>query len=107
MLTMITLAVVGILILVITTFIKEWLRRKTEKYYVRTKGNADGGDVIYHEDHESLTFYFDRVAQIIYVPSDRKWEEQMPEWARARKTDIVERIKIRMGENWEVKDKTD
>jgi hypothetical protein len=93
----------GALLLAVAVMIvlgKESLRRRTEGYYVKTKGNADGGDVIYHEDGQSLTFYFDRRARTIHVPHDQLWEERMPEWARARKIEIVDRIKARLGSNW-------
>ena len=94
-------------VIVVTPLIREWLRRKREGFYVNTKGNADGGEVIYHEDGKSLTFYFDRGARRIYIPSNRKWEEGMPEWARARKVEIVERVRKRMGNNWTFEDRTE
>jgi hypothetical protein len=86
--------------------VKEWIRRKREGYYVRTRGNAEGGDVIYDEDGKSLIFYFDRGARTIYIPSDRKWEE-MPEWAKSRKLEIVKRIEKRMGKDWVFEEKVD
>jgi hypothetical protein len=105
---MVVLTVVFLLLIVILmVLIKEWLRRKREGFYVNTKGNADGGDVIYYEGEKSLTFYFDRIAYTVYVPSNRKWEEDMPEWARVRKSEIIERIRTRLGQNWKVVDKSD
>jgi hypothetical protein len=92
-------------LVVLMPLVKEYLRRKKDGFYIRTRGNADGGDLTYHENGELLTFYFDRVSRIIYVPSDSKWEEVMPEWARARKVDIVEKIIGRMGKDWSVRDK--
>jgi hypothetical protein len=90
-----------------TPLIREWLRRKREGFYVHTKGNADGGDVIYHEDGKALTFYFVRGARTIYVPSNRKWEEGMPEWAKGRRVEIVERVRKRMGNNWTFEDRSE
>ncbi len=34
---------------------------------------------------------------LVYVPSDREWYEQMPEWARARKVEILSRMKEELG----------
>jgi hypothetical protein len=92
---------------VATPLLREWLRRKREGFYVNTKGNADGGDVIYNEDGKSLTFYFDRGARTIHIPSNRKWEEAMPEWAKGRKVEILERVRKRMGNNWTFEDSSE
>jgi hypothetical protein len=100
--------ITGVIIAGLVVFmplVKEYMRRKKDGFYIRTRGNADGGDLTYHEHGELLTFYFDRVSRIIYVPSDNKWEEVMPKWAQARKGDIVEKILGRMGRNWSVRDK--
>jgi len=96
-----------LVIMLVIPFIREGLRRKREGFYVNTKGNADGGSFIYYENEKSLTFYFDRISHIVYVPSNRKWEEKMPEWARGRKIEIVERIAKRMGKHWKFKDKNE
>jgi hypothetical protein len=96
-----------LVMMLVIPFIREALRRKREGFYVNTRGNADGGDVIYHEDEKSLTFYFDRLSHIVYVPSNRKWEEEMPEWAKRRKIEIVERITKRMGKHWKFIEKNE
>lgn len=93
-------------LVVAVPLMKEWIRRKREGFHVRTRGSAEGGDVIYDEDGKSLIFYFDRSTRRIYIPSDRKWEE-MPEWAKARKVEIVNRIAKRMGKNWAFEEKVD
>jgi len=94
-------------VVILIVFTKEWLRRKREGFFVNTKGNADGGDLIYHEGQRSLTFYFDRPARTVYVPSNKRWGREMPEWARIRKSEIVDRIKRRLGQSWRVEDKAD
>ena len=105
---MLVLTVIILLaIVILVVLLREWVRRKSEGFYVNTKGNADGGDVIYHEGGKSLTFYFDRVGHTVYVPSERKWDDDMPDWARARKSEISERIRTRLGQNWTVVDKPD
>jgi len=102
------LGVVVLVGLIVTVpFIREWTRRKREGFYVRTSGSAEGGDVIYDEGGKSLTFYFDRGARRIYIPSDRNWDERMPEWARGRKIEILERISKRMGKHWAFEEKVD
>ena len=101
-------ALSGIIVVILITVIfvmREWLRRRREGYYVVTKGNADGGDLVYHEADRSLTFYFDRGTRTVYVPSNRKWEEQMPEWAKARKLEILENIRKRLGRTWKLEEK--
>jgi len=94
-----------LVIMLLIPLIRERSRRKREGFYVNTKGNADGGDVIYHENEKSLTFYFDRVSHIVHVPSNRKWEEEMPEWAKGRKIEILGRITKRMGKQWKYRDR--
>ena len=94
-------------IIVLVLFIRERLRRKREGFYITTKGNADGGDVIYHEGDKSLTFYFDRTGRTVYVPSNRKWEGEMPDWAKRRKMEIIERVAKRMGKGWKCQDETE
>jgi len=96
-------ALVGLILAV--PFVREWTRRKNEGFYVKTTGNAEGGDVIYDEGGKSLTFYFDRGARRIYVPSDHNWDASMPEWARGRKIEILERISKRMGREWGFEEK--
>ena len=81
-------------------FIKEKLRRRRDGFYIETKGNADGGDMIYHEAENALTFYFDRRERMIYIPSDQKWDDHMPDWARTRRAEILENIRQKRGSTW-------
>jgi len=104
------LFLVGVLVAAMMIFIpivKERLRRRREGFHVTTRGNAEGGDVTYSEERKSITFYFDRTARTVYVPSSKKWEQEMPEWARIRRTQIMERIQARLGQNWKFVDKAD
>ena len=100
-------AVLALLLVLAIVLGKEQLRRRREGFYVETKGNADGGDLIYHEGDRSLTFYFDRPARTIYVPADTTWAVKMPDWARSRKSAIVHNIQSRLGASWRFEDKTD
>jgi hypothetical protein len=87
-----------VLTLIILTFvIRERVRRKREGYYVQTHGGAEDGYVLYNEDGKTLRLYFSRSKDTIYVPSDVKWKEIMPNWARERKLQIMGRIKKHVG----------
>jgi hypothetical protein len=87
-----------IITLVIMIFvIRERLRRKREGYYVHTYGGAEDGYVSYDEDGKTLRLYFSRSKDTIYVPSDVKWKEIMPDWARDRKLEIMGRIRKHVG----------
>ena len=88
----------GILALIITTLvIRERVRRTREGYYVQTHGGAEDGYVLYNEDGKTLRLYFSRPKDTIYVPSDLKWKEIMPSWARERKVEIMGRIRKHVG----------
>ncbi len=41
--------------------------------------------------------YFNRLEDIIYIPSAGMWKEVMPDWARERREEILTRIKERVG----------
>jgi hypothetical protein len=87
-----------ILALIITTYIiREKVRRKQEGYYVHTHGGAEDGYVLYNEGGKTLRLYFSRTKDTIYVPSDAKWKEIMPSWARERKGEIMGRIGKHVG----------
>jgi hypothetical protein len=74
--------IVSLIVIAVIFAMREWLRRKREGFYVSTKGNAEGGDLVYHEGERSLTFYFDRGTRTVHIPSNRKWDEQIPEETR-------------------------
>lgn len=86
-------AVIGIAILVV----KERLRRIKEGYYVYKRGGAEDGILVYDEGGKTLSLYFSRKKNTIYVPSDTKWRELMPEWAKEKKGLIMLRVKQRIG----------
>ena len=73
------------------------MRRNREGYYVYKRGGADDGTLIYNEEGKILQFYFNRTNDTIYVPSDFKWKEMMPKWAKERKDEIVSRIEKQIG----------
>lgn len=86
--------VVATLVLIILgAIIKEQWRRRREGYFVYLRGGAEAGSVTYNEGGKLLDLYFDRLKRIVYVPSDAKWKSVMPDWAKARKVEIMKRIK--------------
>jgi hypothetical protein len=82
---------------ILTFIVRERVRRKKEGYYVQTHGGAEGGYVLYNEDGKTLRLYFSRPKDTIYVPSDTKWKEIMPSWAKERKVEIMGRIRKHVG----------
>jgi len=103
---------VGICIAVFLATHKEKRRRKKEGYYVSKRGGAEDGILFYNEGEQSLRLYFNRRQDTIYVPSDMKWKEIMPSWAKDRKIQIVSRIrgligKRILGKSWTYKETDD
>ena len=84
---------VAIPLLILGAWLNSSQQRKKRGYYVDSSGGAEEGTVIYHEGEHTLDLYFQRYPNIIYVPTDAAWQEQMPDWAKDRKTEIMERIK--------------
>jgi hypothetical protein len=92
------LAVLGTITLTILGgIVKEQLRRKKEGYFAYTSGGAQEGILIYNEGGKILQLYFSQPKDTIYIPTDPKWKEIMPDWARERKDEIVAKIKKRVG----------
>jgi hypothetical protein len=89
------LVIVGLI--VTTPIIRERIRRKKEGYYVSTYGGAEYGYVLYNEGGKTIRLYFSRIKDTVYVPSDAKWREIMPVWARDRKDEIMSRIRKHVG----------
>ena len=85
---------------VIATLLIERIRRFTEGYYVKLSGGADDGDLTYHDSGRILRLYFKRRSRMIYVPSDPKWVEVMPTWARENKISIMLKIRGQIGKHW-------
>src|SRR5690242_3637560 len=92
------LAAIAFLSLVIFGgLMREKWRRRREGYYAYTSGGGQEGVLIYNEGGKILQLYFSRLKDTIYIPTDPKWKEVMPDWARERKDEIVSRIKKRVG----------
>jgi len=89
----IVFAILGILI-------SERLRRSVQGFYTYLRGGAEDGDLVYVERGNKLRLYFQRPARTIYVPSDSKWVEMMPDWAKQRRDVIMNRIRGDIGKHW-------
>jgi hypothetical protein len=98
---------VGLIFLIIVIAItRNRLRRGKEGFHVYKRGGGEDGVLIYEEGEKSLQVYFNRLEDIIYIPSAVMWKEIMPDWARERRDEILVRIKERVGKrligkNWE------
>ena len=84
-------------IIVVAALVRQQLARKKRGYYIDKSGGAEDGFIVYHEGGKSVKLYFDRAQDTIYVPSDAKWKETMPEWAKEKKHEIIARIKKQIG----------
>jgi hypothetical protein len=67
-------------------------------------GGAEEGDLVYTQGDGTLRFYFKRRPHTIYVPSNEKWREIMPEWAKENRDLIIKRIKENVGKHWTFED---
>jgi hypothetical protein len=85
---------------IIAVVLTERIRRFTQGYYVKLSGGAEDGDLMYNESGRILRLYFKRRIRIIYVPSDSKWVEVMPTWARENKTSIMPKVREQIGKHW-------
>jgi hypothetical protein len=90
----ILLAITG---LILTCSVIRKLRAKRGGYYIEKSGGAEDGFITYYEGSKTVRLYFNRVQDVIYVPSETKWKQIMPEWAKERKDEIVGRIKEQVG----------
>ena len=97
-----SLGVVGFSILVI--IIGERLRRLIDGYYTFMRGGAEDGELVYVEGDNELRLYFKRRPHTIYAPSNKTWEDVMPNWARQNKEIIMARIKGQLGKHWSFED---
>jgi hypothetical protein len=75
-----------------------------EGYYTYMSGGAEDGDLVYKERGGTLRFYFKRRPHTIYVPTNVKWVEVMPDWAKQNKEPIMKRIKDQVGKHWMFED---
>ena len=83
------------------------LRNKIRRqYWLKTKGfwaefeQSIGDSIVFYEEmcedkieKISIEGFFDRGPYTIYIPVDEKWQETMPEWAKWRKGEIIDRMK--------------
>jgi hypothetical protein len=80
-------------------FIKERWRCKIEGYYVIWQvTSSEDGSVKYVEGGETIELYLylynnNDYDPIIYIPSSGKWQEIMPDWAKARREEIMSRVR--------------
>ena len=84
-------------LIVLAGVVGQRLIRKKQGYSIYKSGGAEDGFIVYGEGGKTVKLYFDRVQDTIYVPSDAKWKEIMPEWAKEKKHEIVARIKKQIG----------
>jgi len=94
----------GIGFIILAVLIGERVRRVIEGYYTYMSGGAEDGDLVYKQAGNTLRLYFKRRQHIIYVPSDMKWIEVMPDWAKANKNLIMTRIRSQVGRHWMFED---
>ena len=79
-----------------------WLR--TQVFWAEFKQSVGDSIVLYEEFHKGrieqiiIKGFFDKDFMnrpyTINIPTDEKWQENMPEWAKWRKGEIVKRMKI-------------
>jgi hypothetical protein len=86
-----------ILLIIVIAIARSRLRRRKEGFHVYKRGGGEDGVLIYEEGEKSLQVYFNRLEDIIYIPSAGMWNEIMPDWARERRDEILVRIKERVG----------
>jgi hypothetical protein len=97
--------VFGIIVFtILAALISERVRRVIEGYYTYMSGGAEDGDLVYMQGDKAIRLYFKRRPHTIYVPSNAKWIEVMPEWAKENKDLIVKRIKGQVGKHWSFED---
>ena len=89
-----------IVLTILVALIGERVRRVIEGYHTYMSGGAEDGDLVYKERDKTLRLYFRRRTHTIYVPSDTKWIEVMPDWAKEQKGSIMQRIRGQVGRHW-------
>ena len=98
------LALGWIVLTILVVLVGERIRRVIEGYYTYMSGGAEDGDLVYRERAKTLRLYFKRPTHTIYVPSDIKWIEVMPDWAKEQKSSIMKRIRGQVGRHWRFED---
>ena len=88
---------ISIMVVIVVATARQRWRDEKEGYRVDASGGAEGAIVVYHEENRSVSLLYSREKDTVFVPSDSKWKQIMPEWARERKDEIVARIMQRHG----------
>lgn len=89
----------AIVLTILVVLITERVRRVVEGYYTYMSGGAEDGDLVYKEGNRTLRLYFKRRPHTIFVPTNTKWIEAMPNWAKQDKDRIMKRIKSQVGKH--------
>ncbi len=86
--------VVGLLLVLVRwAFISRRDARRGYSIRLINSYAPEGGTVKYEEGENRIELYFDWEQFTIYVPSDEAWMRDMPDWAKPRKTEIMDRIR--------------
>ena len=96
-----------IVFIVIVSLGGEYIRRFLEGYYTYMSGNAEEGELDYKDGKNTIRLYFRRRPRVIYVPTNVKWVELMPDWAKEEKKFIMDRIKAQVGKHWNFQETED
>jgi hypothetical protein len=91
------IAAVAIVVAIIIALARRKWRDEREGFSVYSYGGPDGGVVVYREADRSLNLIYSQRRDTVFIPSDPKWKQVMPEWSRERKGEIIARIKQRHG----------
>jgi hypothetical protein len=92
---------------VLLCFVKERLRRIIQGYYVYMRGGVEGGEVRYNESGKEIKLCFARKKRTIYFPTNTKWKEIMPDWAKGKREDIIARVRKRVSRTWKFEEVDD
>jgi hypothetical protein len=86
-----------------------WIVNELRRWYsLAVRGfwvSRSGRDNIEYEERRTgkikrLTIYGEMMAvgpHVVYVPNDRSWRQEVPEWAQDRREEIIGRIKLILG----------
>ncbi len=89
-----TLAILFVTIIIWFTVARKYALAK-KGFFIEVDLGREPGDgvrIAYEEKDKSLIFY-GPASRTIKVPSEQLWNEIMPDWAKNRKDEILERIK--------------
>lgn len=98
--TVAAFAAVAIVVATIIALARRKWRDEREGFSVEADGGPDWGVVVYREEDRSLSLIYSPGKDTVFIPSDSKWTQIMPEWSHGRKDEIVARMKQRHGKRW-------